>query len=814
MPLPKMDIAIRNAMGLISEFCDMDRIAIYRYDFEQKIATQLYAVDKPECDKVNTLKVVPFSAIRSALQCHKAGKEYIRIRIEELAENNEFRNLIEELGCTSVFASPLTEQGELWGTFVMTSIGRQNELSQMDVAIVKIFCEMIINVLQRIERERALEEAYESNRLILDSINDGMGLYNRDGIALNVNRHLAQRFHASVEDIIGTGMEYYFPQGNNGSLFESWIQRLRSVFDTGVPDSFMDEWGGMTLSNRFFPVYKSGKVEAVAMFSTDVTDSIKALEEALKNALLQREAELLREKELEYLEILDAAVDGAWIRDFCTDVITFSDKWIKQRGLEDVDAEDMEARGLDLIHPEDVNVFRLAQEECLKYRRPMYQYEHRTIMLNGRYEWILGRVKVIYDENGNPTRLYGACMNINDRKHMEESLRRSETLLRNIIEGARNPIFLMDMQSRMVLCNTALATLFGKTVADIIGKTAISYMGNPKKAKAVMENDRQMLDAGIPMTFEESIQTMYGDRVFLAEKTPWKDTQGNTIGLIGISQDITEQKNIEAELRLTTQDLTKKNKLITDFIANISHELKTPLTIILMQMELMRLCLDDPQNLTGMIDAATQNAIRLSRLVGNILDLSRADAGYLEKRLDSVDIVGHIRDICESVRIYAQSKSIELIFESKRSRKIMLIDVEKVERILLNLLSNAIKFTPAGGRIRVCSTFRRRGDLILMVQDTGVGISTEKQKTIFDRFVQVDTSLSRENEGCGIGLALVKSFVEILGGNISVYSELGKGSIFLVELPSLEVDSSQKQYEVIMPNMKNRVEMELSDLLI
>ena len=785
MPLSRMEDAIKNAMRLISEFCDMDRVAIYRYDFEREIASELYVMDNRADSKSEKL-AIPFTNIKDALQCHLEAKEYSHIRKSTTDGQQRLEDALK-----SVYSAPMFDQDKLWGAVTMTSAKREEELSMMDSAIVKIFSEMIINVLGRIERDKALQEAYESNRLILDSINDGMGLCDRNGIVLNANDPLAQRFDTTLEQFIGTKMEQHITKEHYGSLYENWILRLRGVFDTGLPDSFVTEWGEHTLSIRFFPVRKDGEITAVAMFSTDITDSVKAQEEAFKNALLQRESEIFKQKEQEYLEILDAANDGAWTQDFRSGETTYSDKWIRRRGFERVQPKNLEKSGMRLIHPEDADVCRLAWDACLQNHRSMYEYEHRSKGRDGRYEWIHSRVKVIYDENGNPSRLYGACMNVDDRKHTEEALRRSESLLRNIIEGARNPIFLKDTQSNMVLCNSALANLFGQNVADIIGKPSTVYMGNQKKAKQIMENDRRMLEAQIPMTFEELIPTIYGDRTFLAEKTPLKDASGSIIGLIGVSQDITEQKNTEAELRLITKDLMTKNKLITDFIANISHELKTPLTIILMQMELMRLYLDDPENLSGMVDAATQNAIRLSRLVGNILDLSRADAGYLERRLDNVDIIGHVRDICESVRIYAQSKSIDLSFESEQPHKIMLVDVEKVERIILNLLSNAIKFTPVGGHIRVSASFRKNGDLVLMVQDTGMGISAEKLRTIFDRFVKVDTSLSRENEGCGIGLALVKSFVEVLDGNISVRSEIGKGSLFQVELPQL--DSGEEQ---------------------
>ncbi len=550
----------------------------------------------------------------------------------------------------------------------------------------------------------------------------------------------------------------------------------------------------------------------------DITErrqaELQSQQEELKYAVLQRETELLREKEKEYFEILDAASDGAFIRDFSSGTITFSDKWVQKRGLENVSPEEMEARNLDLIHPEDIHNLQDAREECFRNHRPMYEYEHRTISKNGNYIWIHGRVKVIYDENDMPIKLYGSCLDITDRKQMEEALRQSEALLRNIIESANNPIYMKDLHSRMVLCNSVTADLFGHDINQLIGKTDVEFMGSRKKTRLILNNDKRVIETGLPETFEELVPTKYGDRIFLSAKIPWKDSKGNIVGVIGVSHDITLQKNIEFMLRQTTEELTKKNKLITDFITNLSHELRTPLAIIMMQIELIKLSSADPINISRMLEVAWQNSLRLSRIINNILDISRAEGGYLEARLEKADIVDHIRNICGSVSMYAQSKSIELTFDSQLFCKYMQIDVEKVERILLNLLSNAIKYTPEGGNIYVSVRFRKRGDLILIVKDTGVGISSEKIETIFDRFVRVDTSLNRDNEGSGIGLALVKSLIEVLGGSITVRSELGKGSIFIVELPTHNYNRKTNTYKVQSLNLKNRVELELSDLII
>ena len=177
-----------------------------------------------------------------------------------------------------------------------------------------------------------------------------------------------------------------------------------------------------------------------------------------------------------------------------------------------------------------------------------------------------------------------------------------------------------------------------------------------------------------------------------------------------------------------------------------------------------------------------QNCYRLLRLVNNLIDITKIDAGYFKLNLKNENIIAIIEDITLSVTDYAENKGLEIIFDTDIEEKIMACDADKIERIMLNLLSNAIKFTPAGGNILV-NIADKDSSIIISVKDTGIGIPLDKQESIFERFIQVDKSLSRNREGSGIGLSLVKSLVELHGGTIELVSEYGKGSEFIIEFP-------------------------------
>jgi signal transduction histidine kinase len=258
---------------------------------------------------------------------------------------------------------------------------------------------------------------------------------------------------------------------------------------------------------------------------------------------------------------------------------------------------------------------------------------------------------------------------------------------------------------------------------------------------------------------------------------------------------ILEQKVNEQikELKKAKEEAEKLNEAKSNFIANMSHELRTPLNILLSTTQLINLYLRedkilDREKIQNKINLQVQNCYRLLRLVNNLIDITKIDAGFFELRLSRCNIIETVEDITMSVVEYVENKGIILVFDTDVEEKIMQCDLNSIERIMLNLLSNAVKFTPKEGSIFV--NVKDLGNFIrICVKDTGIGIPKNKLDMIFQRFKQVDNLLTRQCEGSGIGLSLVKSLVELHNGRILVNSEYGNGSEFIVELPTnLESD--------------------------
>jgi signal transduction histidine kinase len=252
-------------------------------------------------------------------------------------------------------------------------------------------------------------------------------------------------------------------------------------------------------------------------------------------------------------------------------------------------------------------------------------------------------------------------------------------------------------------------------------------------------------------------------------------------------EQVKNQQIIEGtrqRLELANQELKKLDKFKSEFFANITHELKTPLTMVLTSLELL---LDGELGHISEAQRSTfqsmqRSGAKLLRLIGDLLDLSRIEESRVRLRIADQDLAAYLRDLLEEMRVLVQRKGIELTFKSDLEAQPVWCDLERLERVFLNLLSNATKFTDAGGKVSI--ELHDEGDAVLaVVQDTGVGFPPELSQRIFSRFFQTDMGKTRRYGGTGIGLSLAKDLVELHGGKLWAESRPGKGSSFFVLLP-------------------------------
>lgn len=409
----------------------------------------------------------------------------------------------------------------------------------------------------------------------------------------------------------------------------------------------------------------------------------------------------------------------------------------------------------------------------------------------------------------------------NHRMTMEKIILENNECYDLLIDNSKDAIFI-HVDEKIIFANDALVSLIGAaSFKEVVSRKVINLMPIDIREDITRRMRDRYSKKVLKDIYETKLLKDTGEVIDIELRAAYFNYKGTGAGLV-IVRDITSQKQVEKlkidifksnEKLKETQDF---NKLITEFFSNISHELKTPLNVILGAVQVMELYYSKENyiysNQDKHLKVMKQNCYRLLRLVNNLIDLSKIDSGFLKLNLSNHNIVNIVEEITLSVAEYIENKGVILIFDTDVEERIMAVDPDKIERIMLNLLSNAIKFTNPKDKILVSMT-NREDWIVISVKDTGIGIPEDKLKVIFERFGQVENTLKRNKEGSGIGLALVKSLVDLHQGKISIKSILGKGSEFIIELPTkLVASENQNNMSNLCEDKVERISIEFSDI--
>lgn len=416
---------------------------------------------------------------------------------------------------------------------------------------------------------------------------------------------------------------------------------------------------------------------------------------------------------------------------------------------------------------------------------------------------------------------------ITERTKTEEALKESERQLRNALENAPVPIMLYSEDGIVRTINKTWSDITRYTVQDLptifawsqISEAFITDLKDLNKIRLFKSKKRQ--EDG-----EYSIKLRNGEvRIWNFYSAYIGELQDGNRLFMKVAIDITEKKNmkkLEENIKKERQkiyEIKEYDRIKTEFFSNISHELRTPINVIFSALQMHEIKLKDCEfkNDTSEKYKYTkimkQNCYRILRLVNNIIDITKIDSGYFDISEKNINIINLVENITLSVADYIENKGISLIFDTEIEEKIIACDPEKIERIILNVLSNAVKFTPVGGRIMVLMK-ESPESICIRIKDTGRGIPEEKLNLIFERFMQVDKSLTRDHEGSGIGLSLVKCLVELHGGNIGVRSKVGYGTEFIIHIPCKLINCEEEFCfcESRSENYIEKINIEFSDI--
>lgn len=346
-------------------------------------------------------------------------------------------------------------------------------------------------------------------------------------------------------------------------------------------------------------------------------------------------------------------------------------------------------------------------------------------------------------------------------------------------------IYWQNKEGVIIGCNDNQARFFGyNSRYEIIGKTPYDLL--PKDAaNAITETNRRLMASGEVSFAEERMVTSEGqERIYFSQKIPLKNIFGETIGLMGVSLDITKHKELEEKLTEAIQAAHAADQAKTEFLTNMSHDIRTPFGNIIGVAEGMLLKEKDEEKQKE-LSYIQKSSKQLLALLNNVLDFARFEAEKLQQELEETDIRLLLQELIDLMLPEVKNKGLafEMVIQEDIP-SLIFIDRMRLQRIILNLLSNAIKFTRQGKITINLSWDARINGINFSVKDTGIGIDRSFQCKVFEKFSRGFSSNKQANyEGSGIGLYIVKRFIEDLKGDISLISEPGKGTEFTFSFP-------------------------------
>ena len=626
------------------------------------------------------------------------------------------------------------------------------------------------DVTERRQAAIAVRDSEERFRSIWKNSADGMRLTDKEGFIRAVNPALCLIIGMPEEDLVGHPYTVcYQDQGQSEQRLKNYQTNFENrAIPERVEQHFTFRSGrkaDLELSNSF--VELEGQDPLVLSICHDLTD--------------RKIAEIrLRESELLYHSLVENLPQSIFRKDAEGRFTFVNQSFCKELG---------KTRG-EIIGKTDFDLFPRALAD--KYYR-----DDQTLMKNGvpyqaieaHYVPNQGKIYVeviktpLKDTEGKNAGLQGIFWDVTERKRMEEQLAFERDLLRALLDNVPDRIYFKDTESRFLQCSLAMAQRLGlKDPSEVVGRKDADFHP-PERAKEYFEDEQRILMTGAPIInkVERQNDTEGNVRWASVTKVPTRNRAGFITGIIGISRDITDLKAAEEELAEARDKALESTRLKSQFLAAMSHEIRTPMNGIIGMTELL---LDTPLSAAQGEFSQTINtsAHSLLHIINDILDFSKIEAGKLVIENEPFDLYEVVEDSLELLAHRAQAKNLDpiCVMNPGVSRWVK-GDSVRLRQILVNLLGNAVKFTESGEIMAHVTPLEETEDSMCVsfaISDTGIGIEPEIQARIFEAFTQADGTTTRRYGGTGLGLSISRQLVEMMGGEMAVTSEPGKGSEF------------------------------------
>ncbi len=535
------------------------------------------------------------------------------------------------------------------------------------------------------------------------------------------------------------------------------------------------------------------------------TAKLKELNANLEKEVNERTG-ALRERETRYRALMEGAYDAIIVTDDQGNILEVNQKAEQLLGYARHQLTQM--HHLQLHLQEDRKAVSAAFLACSQGKRDSMQ---NVSLVRADGQIILVDISGTAIKIGNDFIVQEIFRDVTEREQIKAKLESQKVelqergkFLETVLNAFPFPIFWKDTQSIYLGGNHHYLKDIGfDSCTDLVGKSDYDLSWSNQAAKAYQSNDKEVISSGLAShsVIHTEFKAEQEPRWFESYKIPLQNLNGETIGVMGMYQDISDRKQAELKLQQTNEELARATRLKDEFLANMSHELRTPLNTIQGMTEGLQEQIfgEINERQSETLQTIERSSSHLLELINDILDVAKIEAGQV-KLTPSPTILS---SLCESslafIKQQAQKKSIQVTTQIQPNLPIVMVDARRIRQALINLLSNAVKFTPKKGCITLELSYdsnveRRKTDspaaeLTIAVRDNGIGIAPEEMSQLFQPFVQVDSALNRQYQGTGLGLALVKRIAQLHGGDVVLESELGRGSCFTLKLPCEPLDS-------------------------
>jgi PAS domain S-box-containing protein len=645
--------------------------------------------------------------------------------------------------------------------------------------------QMLIGTVRDVTEQRESEDKLREYLLIVSSSSELMSLIDRDYRYINVNQAYLDAYNRRADEIEGRTVAEMFGQETFKKVIKPNIDKC--LLGEHLTDQYWFTFpNGRTcfLDVKYNPVLEvDGTISGVTVSARDITDLKKAEEQLNIFKLFAEESGV-----------------GFGMANMDGKISYVNSRLSSMAGY--ADPSDLIGHSIfdSYLGVHKDKIF----DEILPAIRTRGQYtgEIDLVRKDGIVIHTIENFFIIRNEEDEPVSFALTVTDITDRKLAEQALQQSENNFRTIFTNAAIGIDVVDEDGRFLQVNQALSDMMGYTPKELM-EMKIDEVTYHEDVNLSMKPLGQLFDGKSNFYRLEKRYVRKNGEVFWADLsvTDYYDVITDRKLAIGTIIDITESKRLQEELHKSREEAIKANMAKSEFLANMSHEIRTPLNAVIGFTELLETMVADRKQI-NYLESIKSGGKNLLMLINDILDLSKIEAGKLEFKYEALNPYMLIDEIKQIFTIKIAEKDIDFIVEVEDDiPPSLILDEVRLRQVIFNLIGNAIKFTENGYvkfsvKKLVDETDTSKIDLMVGVEDTGIGIPEDQQSRIFDAFQQQSGQSTRKYGGTGLGLSISRRLVEMMGGEIKLQREVGKGSLFSFILRNVAIGATIDDFSV------------------